>query len=117
LRISDRGAVERILKAVADPEDVEIMLCIRKEAKSAQTVSAETGIPQSTAYRKLDELKESGLAMIDHIVVTSGKKVEFMTITFSELKMDVEEGKLRIDIVPSDETANRRWLSMFRGGG
>lgn len=115
MRISDKDAVERILKAISDPENVEIMLCIRKEAKSAQAVSAETGIPQSTAYRKLDELKESGLAMIDHIDVSGGKKVEFVTITFSEVKMDVESGSLRIEIVPSDEAANVRWLGMFRG--
>ena len=115
MRITDSAAIGRILKAIADPENVKIMSRIRKEAKSAQMLASETGIPQSTVYRKLEELKEAGLAMTGRYIVTAGKKVEFMTVTFSDLRMSIEEGGLGIEIVPSDETASLRWLSLFRG--
>jgi DNA-binding transcriptional ArsR family regulator len=116
LRITDSGAVEKILKAIADPENDRIMMRVRKESKSAQTLSAETGIPQSTVYRKLDELKEAGLVMTDRFTMVGGKKVDYMIITFSELRVAVEEGQVRVEIIPSDETTNMRWLGLFRGG-
>jgi DNA-binding transcriptional ArsR family regulator len=115
MRISDPAVVDRILKAIADPESTAIMLIIRKESKSAQALSQETGIPQSTVYRKLEELKSAGLVMTRSYSVSSGKKVDLVTATFSEVKMSMEEGKRSIEIVPSDETANARWLRLFRG--
>lgn len=116
MRILDSTAIEKILRAVADPENIKIMTRIRNESKSAQVLSVETEIPQSTVYRKLDELKDAGLAMTDHFVVNSGKKVEFVIITFSELRMTIDQGKVGIEIIPSDRIAGLRWLSLFRGG-
>lgn len=115
MRIFDSAAVERILKAMADSDNIKIMTGVQKEPRSAQSISAETGIPQSTVYRKLDELKEAGLTMTDHFTINAGKKVDYVTVTFSELKIGMEDGKVRIDIVPSDENANLKWLGLFRG--
>lgn len=115
MRISEDAAVQKILKAVADPENARILVRLRSKEKSAQDVSGETGIPLSTVYRKLDELRESGLVMIARFSVTSGKKVEFLAPTFSELRISMGEDQIRVDIVPSDETANIRWLDLFRG--
>lgn len=115
MRISDSAAVERILKAMADPENARILTCVKKASKSAQALSAETGIPQSTMYRKLEELKDAGLIMTEHFVMTGGKKVDYVIITFSELKVSVLEGSVQVEIVPSDETTNLRWLDLFRG--
>lgn len=116
MRISERIAVERILKAIADPENAKILVSVRKESKSAQTLGLETGIPQSTVYRKLEELKAAGLVMTERFEVTSGKKVDFLVATFSELRLGLDQHQLVVDIVPSDENANLRWLGLFRGG-
>lgn len=115
MRISDNAAVEKILKAVSDGENAKIMSVIRKEPKSAQMLCSETGIPLSTVYRKLDELREAGLIMTEHFVISSGKRIDLVIVTFSELRMVVEQGRFVIDITPSDETANIKWLSLFRG--
>jgi len=115
LRISDNATVERILKAVADPENMQLMMSIRKESKPAQVLSAETGIPLSTVYRKLDDLKEAGLVMTEHFIVQSGKKVDFIITTFSEIKTVIEADKVAVEMVPSTTSANVRWLSLFRG--
>lgn len=116
MRISDKTAVERIMKAIADPENGKILMQIRKEAKSSQAISKETEIPQSTVYRKLDELRAAGLIMTEHFTVTSGKRVDYLVATFSELRIAVEEGGLTVNIVPSGETANLKWLDLFRSG-
>ncbi|MDA4123300.1 MAG: hypothetical protein OK456_08995 [Thaumarchaeota archaeon] len=115
MRISDKAAVEKILKAMADPENMKIMVRIREIPKSAQTLTVETGIPLSTVYRKLDELKETGLVTPQHFIMKAGKKIEFLIVTFSELKTTIEDGLVRIDLVPTNETANLKWLGLFRG--
>lgn len=115
MRVSDKAAVERILKAVSDPENARILIGVKKQSKPAQTISAETSVPLSTVYRKLDELREAGLVMTEHFTVTAGKKVDYLTATFSELRITIEGDRLAVDIIPSDETAGIRWLDLFRG--
>jgi DNA-binding transcriptional ArsR family regulator len=116
MRVSDKAAVERILKAVADPEVTLLLMLMRKTSKSAQSLSSESGIPQSTVYRKLDELKEAGLVMTEHSSVTGGKRIDFLVVTFSEIKLVLHEGFMTVDIVPTNENVNMRWLDLFRGG-
>lgn len=115
MRISEAEAVERILKAVADPENASIMAQVRRESKSAQVLSADTGIPLSTVYRKLEELKAAGLIMTQHFLMSSGKKVELVVVAFKELSVALEEGRLVVNLVPSDETASIKWMDLFRG--
>jgi len=116
LRVSDNAAVGRILKAVSDPENTKLMMLMKRTSKSAQALSAESGIPQSTVYRKLDELKDAGLIMTEHFSVTAGKRIDFLIVTFSEVRMSINEETLSVEIVPSDENANMKWLNLFRGG-
>ena len=115
MRITDSPAVEKILKALADPENTKIMMLIEHESKSAQAISAEAGIPQSTVYRKLDELKDAGLVMTQRFVVSSGKRVDYLIVTFSEVRVAVEGGRRVIELKPTSEAANAKWLGLFRG--
>lgn len=115
MRITESSAVDKILKALADPENTRIMMLILGQSKSAQTISAEAGIPQSTVYRKLDELKDAGLVMTQHFMVSGGKRVDYLIVTFSEVTVIVENGRRVIDLKPTDEAANARWLGLFRG--
>ena len=115
MRITESGVVDRILKALADPENTKIMMCILRDSKSAQTISAETQIPQSTVYRKLDELKEAGLVMTQRFMVNSGKRVDYLLVTFSEVRLSVSEGRRVVDLIPTDEAASAKWLGLFRG--
>lgn len=115
MRITEPASVEKILNAVADPDNVKIMTLVRKESKSAQALSVETGIPQSTVYRKLDELKEAGLVMTEHFTMNAGKKVDYVITTFSELRVIFQDAGASVEIVPTSDTANLRWLGLFRG--
>jgi len=115
VRIIESAVVDRILKALADPENTRIMMCILGQSKSAQAISAETAIPQSTVYRKLDELKEAGLVMTQQFVVSAGKRVDYLIVTFSEVKLSVQDGRRVIELVPTDTAATAKWLGLFRG--
>jgi len=114
MHIVDKVAKEKILKAVADPEGVSIVMCIRTDSKSAQTISTETGIPLSTVYRKLDELKGAGLMMTEHFTFSAGRKVDFVMTTFEQIRIKLGKDQMELEIIPSNGAASLRWLNLFR---
>jgi DNA-binding transcriptional ArsR family regulator len=114
MHIADKVAKERILKAVADPESVSIFMCIRTDSKSAQTISTETGIPLSTVYRKLDELRGAGLTMTERFTFSAGRKVDFVMTTFEQVRIKLGKTQMELEIVPSNGAANFRWRNLLR---
>jgi predicted transcriptional regulator len=107
MRIVDQVAKQRILKALADPEEVSILMCMKATSKTAQSIAKETGIPLSTVYRKLEELKAAGLTMTEHFTFSAGRKVDFMTATFVVMRIKLEKNEVEIEVVPTNETVAR----------
>jgi predicted transcriptional regulator len=116
MHIVDQAAKERILKSLADPEALSILTCMRTTSKSAQQISTETGIPLSTIYRKLEDLRVAGLAMTERFTFNAGRKVDFMISSFHEIRVKLESNEVELEVIPSNETASLRWLNLFRDG-
>ncbi len=68
-------AIENILKKLGDKHSRRILQHTMEKHKTAEEISSELGIPLSTVYRKIKELKETGLLIVEKSVVTKDGKV------------------------------------------
>lgn len=103
-----------MLASVADPESWSILQSLLKGPKDAAAIEAELGLPQSTVYRKLSLLRESGLLMVEEFVIRpGGKRDAIYTTTFSEIHFVAEAEGIEIEIVENQKSIERRWLTLF----
>ena len=113
MRIGGDGA-RRVLTSVADPESWSILQSLLKGPKDAAAVEKELGLAQSTVYRKLNLLRDSGLLMVDEFVIRpGGKRDAIYTTTFSEIHFVAELEGIEIELVESQKSIERRWLTLF----
>lgn len=68
-------AIEDILKRLSDKHSRRILQHTMGTRKAAEDISKELGIPLSTTYRKINQLKKSGLLVIEKSVITKEGKV------------------------------------------
>lgn len=105
---------EKIIAYFADPESRQIISCVLKEPKTATTIRVELELPASSAYRKISELKDCGLLMIDRFIIKSdGKREALYSCSFSEINFKVEEGKIELEVIPSARSLEKRWFELF----
>jgi hypothetical protein len=84
---------------------------------SRSVLEKELGLPQSTIYRKIGTLRESGLLMVDSFALKSdGKREAAYICTFREILFKAEGGELQVEVVESRRSAERRWFKVFFEG-
>ena len=115
MRITDRALRDRIMQVMGDPESAVLLHSIRDTPKDALTISRETGIPLSSVYRKLAALKAAGLSMTSSFVVTpEGKRQDMIVAAVTEVRVRMREDGLELELIPTQQNANRIWFEMFR---
>lgn len=68
----------------------------------------ETGLPQSSVYRKLRELSEHGLVYVNRLAFTrEGRKVELFRSRLREVRVRLLDGQARVDVVLRQDAADR----------
>lgn len=83
---------QSILNALADEHSRRILQATRYKAKSASDLMRDEGIPKTSLYRKLDELLQAGLILVDRIeVLPDGKKYELFISKYEEIKVHFGE--------------------------
>src|ERR1035437_4432960 len=109
------GLREKILAQLADSESFQIIACVLEEKKSAMTIAKELNLPSTTLYRKISELKECGLLMIDTFALRpDGKREALYACTFREMvfRATTEHG-FELEIIPSARSLEKRWFELF----
>jgi len=93
-----------LLKAISDAPCNMIMRSAISKGKSVEEICSETGVPISTAYRKIRELTESGLIFIEHIIVTDvGKKRIIYRAAYSRVAVQCDPGNFVVESTPNAE--------------
>ncbi len=119
MRISSPNVRDALLSSLADEYSRKILLTTLYEAKSVEDLSRAQNIPISTCYRRVNEMKELGLLIVEKTVLTEdGKKFELYRSAFRSIKMDFENGELVIDAVLNEDIATRMgrlWASLRSG--
>jgi DNA-binding transcriptional ArsR family regulator len=105
---------ERIIAQLADPESRKIITSVLGGRKTATSIGKELSLPPSTLYRKISELRESGLLMIDSFALRSdGKREALYARTFSEIVFRTKGREIELEVVLSARSLERRWFELF----
>jgi hypothetical protein len=85
-----------IMEAMADEYSRKILGAIVERGKPMDQISTESSIPISTSYRRVHELCERGLVIIERFLVSSdGKREAIYRSTLRGAKIEFESGKFR----------------------
>ena len=116
MRITAPAVKDALVRALADEYSRKILLKTINEAHSVEELSQMENIPISTAYRRVNELKDVGLLTIQKTILTDdGKKFELYRSAFRSIHMELDEGEITIDAELNEDIAmrlSRLWDSM-----
>ena len=114
MRIADAELRQSISQVLGDPEALKILHSVRDTPRNAQEISKESGVPLSSAYRKLGDLKAAGLVFVKSIEITpEGKRQDLFLSAVAEVRIDLTGGEVEFDLVPTREGGERIWFRLF----
>ncbi len=99
---------ENILKRLADEYSRRILQLTIGKHKTAERISIELGIPLSTVYRKIKELKETGLLIVEKSVVTKdGKVSDLYRSTIKGVKINLGSQPPSLDLIFNEDVYDK----------
>ena len=114
--VPDEKLRDALLALVGDAHGREIVMALTWRAKSATDLTYELRIPASTVYRKIHELLESGVLRVERTVLQpDGKKFEMYRSTIRELKIDMRNDEIDLDVLMNpgpSERLGQLWKSL-----
>ncbi len=119
MEITDPARIQSLVQGLADEYSRKILLSAIPTAKSVEDMSRENDIPLSTCYRRVHELLDGQILVVEKIIVTSdGKKYELLRSAYRSVTVSFESGVMRVDVIVNEDVAEklrRMWLSMKVG--
>ena len=110
--ISKEKLKDAILIAIGDKEMVQIMNCSMYKSVSVNEIIKETGIPHTTAYRKIKWMLENGILITERILITEdGKKSSLIKSTLKSISVNYERNEIIVqaeyNVDPLSRTVNK----------
>lgn len=116
MRITGHNVRDAIIRALADEYSRKILLSTVEKARSVEELSHSLEIPISTAYRRVNEMRDIGLLTVEKTIITDdGKKFELFRSAFKALNLQLEKGEIIIDVELNEDVAtrlSRLWASL-----
>jgi len=110
---SDERLDEKMAQTFGDLDSVRILHAVSTTPRTAQGVSDITGIPLSSVYRKLAGLRNAGLVYLKSSEITRGKKRDLFASAVDEIRVVMDEDRIVLDLVPTEEYAKRTRSEVF----
>lgn len=116
MEITEPTRVQALVQGLADEYSRKIILSAIPAAKSVEDMSRENDIPLSTTYRRVHELLDSQILVVERIIVTpEGKKYELLRSAYRAIGVTFDGGQMRVEATVNEDVADklrRLWLSM-----
>ena len=116
MEISEPARIQALVQGLADEYSRKIILSAIPKAKSVEDMSRENDIPLSTCYRRVHELLDSQILVVERIIVTpEGKKYELLRSAYRAVNVSFDGGVLKVDALINEDVAEklrRLWLTM-----
>lgn len=116
MEILDSSRVQSLIQGLADEYSRKIIISAIPAPKSVEDMSRENDIPLSTCYRRVHELLDAQLLVVEKVIVTNeGKKYELVRSAYRSVTVSFENGVMKVDAVINEDVADklrRIWLSM-----
>jgi len=116
LEITEPSRVQALVQGLADEYSRKILLSAIPRAKSVEDMSRENDIPLSTCYRRVHELLDGQILVVEKIIVTpDGKKYELLRSAYRAVNVSFEGGAMKVDAIVNEDVAEklrRLWMTM-----
>ena len=116
MEITEQSRVTALVQGLADEYSRKIILSAIPKAKSVEDMSRENDIPLSTCYRRVHELLDSQILLVEKIIVTpDGKKYELLRSAYRAVTVSFEGGTMKVDAQINEDVAEklrRLWMTM-----
>ena len=116
MEISEPSRIQALAQGLADEYSRKILLSAIPKAKSVEDMSRENDIPLSTCYRRVHELLDSQILVVERIIVTpEGKKYELLRSAYRAVNVTFDGGVMKVDALINEDVAEklrRLWLTM-----
>jgi predicted transcriptional regulator len=107
---------DALIRALADEYSRKILLVTIDRARSVEELSETERIPISTAYRRVNEMKDVGILTVEKTIITDdGKKFELYRSSFRSVRLQLNQGEIVLDVELNEDVAtrlSRLWSSM-----
>ena len=102
------------ISAISDELSSRILVSALPEAKTAQEISVEQALPLSSCYRRIRELVDQGLLMVERIVVTTGgKRYALYRSSFRTVEMVADLSEVSVSAELNADVAEKFRLKWF----
>ncbi|MDV3277068.1 MAG: hypothetical protein LYZ69_01205 [Nitrososphaerales archaeon] len=116
VQVTDPGTLQALVQALSDEYSRKIMLGCITAAKSVEDLSKENDIPLSTCYRRVHELLDSRVLIVERIIVTpDGKRYEMLRSAYRSITVNLESGIMKVEALINEDVADklrRLWVTM-----
>ena len=116
MEISEPSRIQALVQGLADEYSRKILLSTIPKAKSVEDMSRENDIPLSTCYRRVHELLDNQILVVEKIIVTpDGKKYELLRSAYRAVNVTFDGGVMKVDAIINEDVAEklrRLWLTM-----
>lgn len=107
---------ENMLRCLADKDSRMIVQYTIEKHKTAEDISRKLGIPLSTTYRKIKELKKSGLLVVEKSAITKeGKVCDLYRSTIKGMRIQLNSKPISIAVTFNEDVYDkllRAWSSL-----
>ena len=108
IQVTNEKTVRALTRIMADEYSRRILLSGAAKAKTVEDFSREENIPLSTCYRRVNEMHEEGLLVVERIVISpEGKKSELYRSGFKEVRISMVDGNLQIEATVNEDIADK----------
>jgi len=116
VEITNSDTIRALVQALSDEYSRKIMLSTITASKSVEDLSRENDIPLSTCYRRVHELIDAKVLVLDRIVVTpDGKRYELLRSAYRTVTVNFEDGVMKVEALVNEDVADklrRMWVTM-----
>lgn len=111
MRLRDEKLKKALLRALADEYSSRILSSTALRPLSVMDLVREEGIPSTSAYRRVNELKDEGLLGVKRSVLTKeGKRYDLYKSTFREVNISFRRGSLVVEATPNRDIFERAFV-------
>jgi predicted transcriptional regulator len=114
MMVVEQDRKEAILDALADDYARKILLSTVSQAKAADEIARDCGIPMSTCYRRIHELVSLRLLRIERTIITeAGKKYETFRSMVKDATVNFSSNEISVHVTLISREPQERLTSMW----
>ena len=98
-KIQEDATKEDLLTVISDKYCRSILEAVMDKPKSAMEITAETGTPISTVYRRLQTLQDNKLLQISGMINEDGKKSFLYKSRIRGIQSTFNDGKTEVELI------------------